>query len=192
MAKIDLGDLPGWIQAVTTIGALAFAWIAAKSALNLYRIESARDEHRARAERESQASRVCVWMEPDLHAPVDEIEVEFTPGRYEKVRERQWRPLTNVKNGSELPVYAVTVYFYREDMLKNGETEERHDIFNYPVIPPGGGLTIHTSDDLQQPPFYGPADHAFRVEMSFRDAANNEWHRHPDGKLSPRIERPSK
>lgn len=190
--KIDLGDLPGWVQAVTTTGALAFAWVASKSALDLYRIESARDEHRARAERESQASRVCVWMERDQQAPINEMEVALVTGKYEKIRERQWRPLAIVKNGSELPVYDVVVYFYRRDMTRNGDMKERRDFFTYPVIPPGGGMTIHASEDLQEPPLYGAADHAFSVEMSFRDAANNEWLRHADGKLTPRIERPSK
>ena len=112
--SLNYGDVPTWITGLATVVALTFAYLAARSASKVYRLESQRDivaeaERTARdmRGRRTQASRIAVWLEPTSSLP----------------------PAFNVKysNTSQLPIREVCVQL-RAPNLDGGTI--------YPFLPP--------------------------------------------------------
>lgn len=76
------GDVPGWIEALATVGALIAAIVAVRAFWRVLGIEQARERDRlVERERGQQADQVAAWLSV--------------------------KPALTVLNGSSLPVYDV-------------------------------------------------------------------------------------
>lgn len=120
----DWGDVPTWISAITTLGALAAAgWVVA--------IELRRD-NRATKARESaeQADLVAAWLTSD-----DDSDTYWV----------------NLQNGSPLPVYDVRVLLMPEQAVREGNPKRIGEwIPTIPVVPPGT-LRLVWEPEVDQP-----------------------------------------
>lgn len=164
----DWGDIPTWVQAVTTTLALiaaGLAWLEARAANNR---EAKRDRQRDEdAARDAQARWVAAW-------PV-------WRGRPTIAH----RAGATVVNRSELPVYDVAVTFVRG----NGAVAEER----LPLLPPGEqfvrlddevagsiGLGLRPGPAAQTDPPEG-----LQIQLRFRDSSEREWTRSVAGSLLP-------
>ena len=159
---VQWGDVPTWIGAVATVGALAGAAVAAGIAYRLYRIESTRDQEAANERRRAQATRISGWYGLTTYR-------EDLP----RSKSRQFWKAT-VRNASDLPVYDVRIEF-RKTVTRDGAPPEgavpgHKDI---PVLPPG-------TEQLD-----GPDDgRDYSVALRYRDAAGVVWYRDAQGLLA--------
>ncbi len=96
-----LGDIPNWIVALATIGALVFAYRAARNTLELLRIENRREE-RTIAEREGrQAALIDAW------------EARLTPAEYPTMTINEVPPLVvHLVNASDVSIFDVKIDWY--------------------------------------------------------------------------------
>lgn len=163
-AGLQFGDLPTWISAVASLGALVFAAIATVAAIRVYRIESARDrvaaeETRRRDEevRRSQAVLVSGWWGGDPHSGKP-------------------RPGAFIRNASDAPVYHVAISVLDPVTPESGAT------LAVPVIPPTAEPAFYPVAATPHAP--KAADDEHRVELSFTDAAGLRWIRDQWGRLS--------
>jgi hypothetical protein len=159
---VQWGDVPTWIGAVATVGALAGAAVAAGIAYRLYRIESTRDQEAANERRRAQATRISGWHGLTTYR-------EDLPGP----KSRQFWKAT-VRNASDLPVYDGRVEF-RKTATQDG-------------APPVGAVPSH-KDIRVLPPgteqLDGPdGDSDYSVALRYRDAAGVVWYRDAQGFLT--------
>jgi hypothetical protein len=167
---IDWGDAPTWLGAGTSAGALVAAVTAAVIARRLFRIESNRD-HVAQMERSQhelainrqQASCVAAW--PEYLEDADQ--------------DSWWYSI--FRNTSELPVFDVSTVYVGfnpsssvSGTILGGETRS--------LLPPGEIREWSSFQlvDGDRVPFA-----EFRIELHFRDASGNYWHRDSSGQLRP-------
>jgi hypothetical protein len=136
-----LGTIPDWIAALGTV----FAFFVA---LGLLTKELAARREAEDDRRSEQARRVAAWTLP---GPVPEITHVLV-----------------MHNGSEEPVYAITLIM--EDQDKPGSVT-RKDFWDY--LPPEE-RSKESSGSVGRP---GP------ITLSFTDAAGRRWTRYPDGRL---------
>jgi hypothetical protein len=150
-----------WAGAVGTTAALG-------AAVALLRVEQKRDRDQKRLLDRAQAERVAVW-------PAEVRTASNDPGS-----PRRWGAA--VRNGSDLPVYQVSVEF-------SGLTGSGMDVVVLEVVPPGDWLL--TGRDLYRrpdAPEHGPdpqdlPPRQFTVGVRFTDAADRRWHRNARGDL---------
>lgn len=168
-SAIDLGDLPSWLSAITSIMTLIFAALAAVAAYRVYRIESERDrvdaemrQHQDRLIRSKQAALVSAWW-----------------GEYTADPDSQDRPLgAFVRNASDTPVYDAiftVVNIHRPDATQ---------WFEIPVVPPVSDPIFRPTpldEDSAARSARSLSDH--RVEVTFTDSAGIRWIRDKDGRL---------
>jgi arabinogalactan oligomer/maltooligosaccharide transport system substrate-binding protein len=162
---VSWGDVPGWIEAIATFGALVFAAAAAVSTGRILRLESERDRVASEARREqerrmrrAQAALVSAWW--------GEVE-----GRPRSV------PGVYVRNASEAPIYQAHLTLVAPDDGHSGYWKTQRL-----VIPPGeaehipvdlAGLAIGAD--------FGNSER--RVKLTFTDAAGVRWARDEYGHL---------
>lgn len=166
----DSGALAEWVIAFTMLGALVAGLVGAWFAVRAYETTSRRDRRYAAERRAEQASRVAAWI------GVDEAGYQL-PGSSGVVHERG----VLLRNGSDLPVYAVGVW-----LLVDGAPVSRERLVGT-VTPAAEGLLLlfdYDEDDA------GWRDHAvtrvdadFAVGLAFRDAAGRPWWRAASGAL---------
>lgn len=162
----DWGDIPTWVSAIGTLVALAFAAVAARSAIKVYEIESRRDrvhadERKRQLEfvRRAQAAMVSAWWGTQTGS--DGVS--------------RWGAF--VRNASETPIYQTRV-----SVVKVFEPDIS-DSFGISVLPP-------TADPAFYPSTVWVSSAAerdvpdFRVEMTFTDSVGIRWIRDQQGKLA--------
>jgi hypothetical protein len=171
----DLGDLPGWGQAISTTAALFYAWRASRTARQLYEIERQRQREQELRTARSQPERVCVWMEEDPES--EESFVQIPLGSGQATQARRWEPLAVFLNGSELPVFDASVFFSRKDVAVI-------DRVSIPVVPPNSTFRVKAPRDVCEPPVFGSGEYSYEISATFRDAAGVAWHRDARGILT--------
>lgn len=157
-----MGSGPAWVSAISAVVSLCV--VVAQN----FREKKRRDaDEKERKEKEArvQAERVATWCDVgDRTEGQDKITVTF-------------------RNGSELPIYLVTVVLVRlkgkraergEDVVANAPALSSKGVF--PHMPPG-----ETSKDMHVSP--GLEGSRVGVEVAFRDAAGRSWVRRGDGEL---------
>jgi hypothetical protein len=140
-ADLKLGMLAEWVAALGTVGAF---W----ATYGLLRKELAARREQEEDRRREQARRAAAWTLP----------VPRRPDRHVLV----------MHNGSEEPVYAITLVMEHPDQPGTVTREESWD-----YLPP---------EERSKEPY----DHAGPpgpITLTFTDAAGRRWTRHPDGRL---------
>lgn len=153
----DWGDVPTWISAVTTAGALAAAaWVVV--------IELRRERRSEEASRSEQAAKVAAWCE---HVDYRHPRVyEFSGGGDPEVV--GWG--LTIHNGSDLPVYEAVV---------GVAAETSRSLVLVGALPPGYRRVPMPEDVTILDAKYGSAS----LTVSFRDAAGTRWIRGASGCL---------
>jgi hypothetical protein len=141
---MNLGDVPSWFAAIGTVGALAVSLLLLRMTLNDRKAE--RNDRRM-----AQAHLVAAW----LHL----YEADTQP--YPELRIR-------IRNGSELPIYAVAL---------NINVGVRGTF----VRQPGAMAPGETRELRVQIPAYPRLD--VRPSVAFTDAAGNRWLRTSNGQI---------
>ncbi|WP_433609572.1 hypothetical protein ACQP2P_38695 [Dactylosporangium sp. CA-139114] len=179
---VELGDLPTWISAMTTLFTASFAVVAARAARNLFLVESRRDAAIAEERAQSQAALVCAWTgwNPPLHHVPQSTKPNH--GVY-------------LLNASKLPVYDVRLDLYRDVRVNQAdEVFPPTKMFGYLIgtLGPSQEAQFHPLPrdvfEHDEVDFYAGGD--FGVAMVFRDASNRSWARDVDGRLSQRTDQP--
>jgi hypothetical protein len=152
-----------WATVVVGLLALGAAAYAAIQASRVYRIESEREKRSQEERRRAQADLVSGWHDP----------VALGGVFYARVR-----------NASTAPVFDVEVNWYHTNGdHRGGETVA--------VVPPASE-PMSVRHPTTDPRYIGPnEDHrseetpdAFAVDLRFRDASGNVWHRDVHGVLT--------
>lgn len=185
--EVGWGDVPGWLTAVATVGALIAAYVAAKQAKAIVQLELKRDEERKVLDDASQASQVAVWATESVAEPVDRTS---WIGRLTVMSVSGF-----VVNNSPQPVYDVEVaWFVGEEQVFSSALA---------VLPPKGleewklpTEIIARFDDATQDRgdvvlrsleearlLSRMAADLLRLEVSFRDSSNQRWIRDRAGRL---------
>lgn len=185
--EVGWGDVPGWLTAVATMGALIAAYVAAKQAKAIVQLELKRDEERKVLDDASQASQVAVWATESVAEPVDRTS---WIGRLTVMSVSGF-----VVNNSPQPVYDVEVaWFVGEEQVFSSALA---------VLPPKGleewklpTEIIARFDDATQDRgdvvlrsleearlLSRMAADLLRLEVSFRDSSNQRWIRDRAGRL---------
>jgi hypothetical protein len=196
--RIDWGDVPTWVGAITTILAFAAAVVAAKIARDLYRVESKRDqraeddraaaaedrrlaaEDRRRAEEDRLAR-----IESERRAQADKIAAWFTLAQTDEFE--QGVPGAFVRNASDLPVFDIMPDFVKAYMGEPSPNAMNTFCGGINVLPPHETkfVELDVSDDNE---FHDAGEHLkdsmYMVEIEFRDAAGIRWRRNADGSLT--------
>jgi hypothetical protein len=174
---VEWGDVPNWVAAVATVGALIAAGVAAlyakgahDSAVKAYDLEVVR-ERDARLQRDLwQASAVDVWE--DQTSGAGQLGRLFYG--------------VTVSNGSPTPIRDVTISWYDP----NTGSQLRGQL-TQPLVPPGETFISRATElripnpvpDVNgNPTFSEPLD-GFPITMRFRDSAGVYWLREKDGIL---------
>lgn len=197
--SIALGTLPDWIAGISTAGALVAASLAAKAAFG--QVQHLRDqvehtskleEDRQRAERRAQASQIAVWIESDGRVP------------YVLLSNRSNLPIYGVTVVCQIVWLnkAITTSFNTLgprseplDLARVRVALERvasDDLFNPIRAVPGQPVQVEPPEirkgsKLLQHGAKTWADlvsDLIRVGVSFRDANETPWARHPNGELT--------
>lgn len=161
--SLDMGDVPTWIGAVTTLGALVAAGAVVK-------VELGR-EARAKAEADSaQADLVAAWIARRAEAWV-------------VVRNNSTLPIYDVT----ILIYDVTILIKKAFRPLDPEQPDPTPSFSqfYQVLPPGEELARGLAND-EGKPMQNPAPElkaSLVVEVRFTDAAGREWVRRSTGQL---------
>lgn len=187
LQEFGWGDVPGWLTAVATMGALIAAYVAAKQAKAIVQLELKRDEERKVLDDASQASQVAVWATESVAEPVDRTS---WIGRLTVMSVSGF-----VVNNSPQPVYDVEVaWFVGEEQVFSSALA---------VLPPKGleerklpTEIIARFDDATQDRgdvvlrsleearlLSRMAADLLRLEVSFRDSSNQRWIRDRAGRL---------
>lgn len=187
LQEVGWGDVPGWLTAFATVGALIAAYVAAKQAKAIVQLELKRDEERKVLDDASQASQVAVWATESVAEPVDRTS---WIGRFTVMSVSGF-----VVNNSPQPVYDVEVaWFVGEEQVFSSALA---------VLPPKGleewklpTEVIARFDDATQDRgdvvlrlleearlLSRMAADLLRLEVSFRDSSNQRWIRDRAGRL---------
>ncbi|MGL5823427.1 MAG: hypothetical protein ACRCYU_00970 [Nocardioides sp.] len=161
LPTLDWGDVPSWIAAIATLGALVAAGWAVKKASDTFKLELKRDsERQAHDEQAEQADLIAAWsawLKPD--------DTRMRAG---------WGAL--IVNGSPLPVYEATIELYgpvgdlRVSQPKN-------------LLPPGDTPLIWNTTIFKDDEHVSFGQY-LQVALKFRDSAGRLWHRDRHGQLS--------
>lgn len=148
------GNVPGWIEALATVGALVAAIVAVRASWRVLGIEQARERDRlVEGERAEQADRVAAWL--------------------------SLNPALTVLNGSSLPVYDVEIRIYGEDgeHLTTGKwsvlAPGMLELGAVALEPLGKYFRIDLATRQRG-----------SLVMVFRDSAGRTWHRDAKGLLT--------
>lgn len=167
------GDIPGWIEALSTLAAVIAALWAGRAVYRQLRIEQGREADRLESARRAfQADDIAGWAVDDAslrrRVKFGNVDSSIQSG-------------AKVVNGSRLPVYEVEVLFIG---LPGNNTIDR---IKQTVLPPGQKtyrepeiVRAATSDPLKTPK---PASERFAVGLRFVDSAGDRWLRDQDGRL---------
>lgn len=169
VAAADWGDVPTWLNAIVTTGALVAAAIAARAAWAVLGFQRDTESKRGEAEeRAAQADLVAAWHDT------------WRVGRSATLRSRG----AVLLNQSPLPVYELTVAFLGPDNIKRASV-------TLPVVPPGEQkvswpyeLRTPAGQDEHRVPLYVESLSEFSVAIDFRDTAGRLWYRDRDGRLT--------
>ena len=164
MTSLDWGDVPTWIAALSTVGALVAAIVAGRAAWRLLGLEATRDRNAFADKKTVQASRVSAWAKWERSAEGAESDYDI--------------PLLSVRNASDLPVYAVLLeLFNSRDQLVSTERVD--------VLPPTDGPIDlpHVVSDAEHSALQGDYGSKLQVKITFRDASGRTWVRQVDGLL---------
>ena len=169
----SLGDVPTWLGALATIGALIGAYA-------IWKVESGRDEFtaqerrdRAELEQRAQADRVAAWYGRS----------DDGSGGPQVIRE--WGAF--IQNSSDLPVYDLSVSFRFLTPQANDpdRSAERSLSDLIRVVPPTDRIFVrldHSVLEQTDRDSYGN----YVVALDFRDAAGRLWRRDAKGGLAER------
>ncbi len=169
------GDVPTWINAITTTFALVAAAVAAMVAYRLYQIESSREartaedrESVAEGRRRAQANKVAAWFDSKDAAS------------------KVWGAV--IRNASDLPIFDIQVRFVFNFELWSGgprdnmEAEDAEQLIR--VLPPSVDRFIEMPESYRRiTEGYEFDIKLHMVEIEFTDAASNRWLRDVSGTL---------
>lgn len=156
MLVVDWGDIPTWISALTTLGALVAAgWVVRIELRREEQAVIARADERAARERSEQADNVAAW--PDWNRD---------------------RPAILIRNGSQLPIYNVRLEF------TSGARSPRR-IQPMPMLAPGDHHAAYPGDIVSDDGTgnFSDTSHLWNVRLRFVDSAGRDWVRDEYGIL---------
>jgi hypothetical protein len=163
------GTLPDWLAAVGTVGAFIAGLRLLQKELDARR-EALEDRRRA------QARLVAAWT--DMQPVPGMLGPPIATPPYEHV--------FFVRNGSEEPVYDVSIIMVAEDsrfaddpeaaMRGDGTLEDGAVHAHFSIVPPGERVRNTISAEIAPSP-YPPC------ALTFRDAQERRWKRYPNGRL---------
>ncbi|MGC4886686.1 hypothetical protein [Micromonospora sp. DT227] len=183
MTRAELGDLATWIGSLANIATLGLALLAGVVSFRVYKIESGRDqraedERRERAEddRRGQADLVSVWYGRSSGKMVTQW---AAIGGGERIFLR-WA--AHILNGSNLPIYDVTVFFSLLD--SDDQTVRTWIAESIRVVPPREQprIVVLPSSFSEVLPDEDLRDR-IAVAVEFRDTAGRRWIRDNMGYL---------
>ena len=180
MPEVVWGDVPGWLTAIGTLGALVFAVIAVVNTKKTFDIEHARDVALADAKseqdayvRRSQAALVSAWWGKSR------TEVDGPPGV-----DSSWGVF--LRNSSEAPIYKAQM------TVRHANAEHGPAAAHLSVVPPdpsAGFIPIQVpAHDFDGRGHDQLAE--YRVSLRFTDAGGVRWIRDEYGalkQLDPRL-----
>jgi hypothetical protein len=186
-AAIEWGDVPTWVGACGTVGALAFAAAAAFVGWQLYKVESRRDhdteqDRRSREfeQRRAQAARISAWPSNTGEDAQGNVHIN-TLGIL-------------VRNASELPIFDLAIRFYWRQgpssfqplwqTSPSGEWPDGQKALIIPVLPPSDHPVFIPIPQEVFEKLHGSLHDKVVPSLSFRDAEGISWHRGSDGKLA--------
>lgn len=157
---IDWGDVPNWVSAITTLGALVAAgWIVKIELRRDGRLDEAR-------QRGHQADLIAVWHEVSMRPT--------SPGHTSTKR-----PGIRITNGSALPVSRMLIEVSYQGWRVASETLQ--------TVPPGEIVIDYPKpsipDELRPTDGSGMRYEDFELSIEFADTANIRWRRDSDGYL---------
>lgn len=172
------GDVPTWCGFVAAV-------VAGTIALGLFYIEFKRDrdaqkerDEQAKAERQTQANKVAAWFarnKPDN--PRNAVAAHMPP-----IFESTW--VAWVANGSDLPVYDVTVRFFYVQEQPNEPTIFIHRATSevVRVVPPQDRVKVPLPEDVRRQT-ENIKTSTYVAGIDFRDTAGVRWRRDERGAL---------
>lgn len=160
----DWGNVPEWIAAVGSLGALAVALWLLGAQLRTYRTS---EQDRI----QSDATRVSAWWSTPEIAPVVSV---------------------HIRNAGDNPVYDCVVFLgpSRQPPPDSSRTDSWD--FHFPIVPAGETLTksVPSEHFILESQDHLPDQHGFFrgawVEIVFTDSAGRFWSRKRDGQLVKR------
>lgn len=153
---VDWGDVPTWLSAVTTLGALfAAGWVVVIELGRERRAERLLEEQRDAAARSEQANLVAAWSDWDRE-----------------------RPCILIRNGSALPIYNVRV-----ELTHHSQPTRPYEV--QVILPPGDHRAVYPADIVGYDALGDVTDSSmtWSIRLNFYDAAGRSWMRDELGRL---------
>ena len=167
----ERADLAGWLEALSTVAALAAATVAGALGVRAIRIEQERDERALVDQRSAQAAQVAAWFARTVTVEVHGTEMLSGVG-------------IRIRNVSALPVTRVLLQarlLWTTPTGQEAHTElVSHEMAVLPPHDPADGLTEPVLRTHQIPV---PPNPRVEVKLHFVDASGTAWTREADGRL---------
>lgn len=161
---MEWSQVPAWIEAVATVGALLAAGAAAFYAHRTLGVELGRDQARAEEEQAAQADLVAAWVTGSAVRTHGGVPLRL-------------RNLTVVIfNQSPLPVYDLEIRVHTPRRQLGTQA--------HPIALPNENEVVWTGGGREDDDPVDPNE--YRVAIDFRDAAGRLWTRDERGSLSSR------
>jgi hypothetical protein len=173
-SSVSYGDLPTWVVALATTGALVAAFRAALYTKRLFQTELARDTRTEQRDLRAQAEFISAWIVTQDQTIV---------GGFILSIDLQLR--TALLNSSTQPIYNVKMTFSAGPVL--ADLTDSVD-----VLPPLTEFVERALPETAQAQLVArlqsSSDETLRVALEFTDAAGRRWLRAADGTLSQQIQ----
>lgn len=171
----DWGDVPSWVEAVSTSLALIAASVAVAKSSTLLGIERTRDtkrdeaadQRRAADEQAAQADAVAAW--------VDWFQADSSTSRLDRMRLRGW--VIVVVNTSPLPIYDFMGTLAGRNGIPLGRVSRS-------LLPTGKHTLEFPSGAAPKEQHEFETAREMRVAIEFRDTAGRQWKRDRHGQLT--------
>ena len=172
-------SLAGWIEALSTLGALLAATAAAVFAARILYIEVCRERRVASDLRQHQAARVAGW------ATVDVVNVLQSGSAWARPR----KLYVHLRNASDLPVTNMKVTLQLSGLTADGKSRQTiwGDDLDFDTVPPTDAPFTEERPIPQR--FieawstFGGSHPRVKVVVEFTDTNNAVWVRYADGQL---------
>jgi hypothetical protein len=167
----ERADFAGWLEAISTLAALAAATVAGALGVRAIRIEQERDGRALVDQRSAQAAQVSAWFVRTVTEEVDGTAMLSGVG-------------IRIRNVSALPVTRVLLHARLLWTTPTGQEAYTdlvaHEMAVLPPFDPTDGLTEPV---LKMHQIAVPANPRVEVELHFVDASGTAWTREADGRL---------
>src|SRR3954452_4835208 len=168
LLRLDSGDWPTWIQAVTTILALVAAGYAAIQTHRTIRLEFSRDEERRIEELRREAHRVSMWLERNPEPTIGSLCRLY------------------ITNANSTPVYNANLVVEGQPLTAGLFTIPPSSEKQESGLGSGVANSIVAGEmDRTHNPYLDEAMNRIRLELVFSDSAEKRWARTLHGRLRP-------